>query len=358
MVTVVQNPPDIDDAKNEEMLFKPTSFSRLLAKNPSLRPYVIGGVLRKGEILNIIADSKAGKSWMSGGLAWSVVTGTNWLTHDVTQGRVLIIDNELHDETLAFRLDAIRHAMMINGEVYGDRLDIVPLRGKSLDIHTLNHRLAAIEKDYYSLVILDALYRFIPEGTSENDNAKMMAIYNKLDYYADILGSSIAVIHHASKGNQSDKKITDVGAGAGSINRATDSVFTIRQHEDPALSVLECKARSSADPVKISIRFDFPVWTAVAATAELKTTSNRVTSAEGDKNTKAEILESLRTGKPVRQQELLMQLSCGQPKALRHLNQMATKDKTVKRITKRKRGGKQVAVFWQALTEALTKESA
>ena len=61
-----------------------------------------------------------------------------------------------------------------------------------------------------------AFYRFLPAGTDENANADMASLYNHIDRYAADLGCAFVLIHHSSKGNQSGKSVTDVGAGAGS----------------------------------------------------------------------------------------------------------------------------------------------
>lgn len=239
---------------------RPLSIGDLIAAYPDLHPPVIHGILRQGETLNLIAASKVGKSFIAGQLAWCVVTGTPWLGHDVEQGRVLVLDNELHAATITHRLDVISREMMIHWQDHANDLHVVPMRGKGIDINGIGERLEAIEPGTYRLVILDALYRTLPEKTSENDNAAMMAIYNRLDYYAEKWGCSIAVVHHASKGDQGGKAVTDVGSGAGSISRAADSHITIRPHEDPDLSVMECVARSFKSPEPKSIRFDWPLW--------------------------------------------------------------------------------------------------
>jgi len=154
--------------------------------------------------------------------------------------------------------------------VESDAIDVICLRGQNIDIHALESRLSSIEPGTYSLVILDALYRTLPMGTSENDNAAMMAIYNRLDYYASKWDAAIAVVHHSSKGAQSDKSVTDVGSGAGAISRAADTHLVIRPHENAELAVLECVTRSFKSPEPVSIRFNWPLWSAVSAEPEVK----------------------------------------------------------------------------------------
>ena len=79
---------------------------------------------------------------------------------------------------------------------------------------------------------------------SENDNGKMAQLYNLLDRVANRLGCAFILIHHTSKGDQSGKSVTDVGAGAGSQSRATDAHLILRPHELESLFVLEGAVRS------------------------------------------------------------------------------------------------------------------
>lgn len=252
-----------------EALFNPIAITDLVRDFPDMRPAVIDGALRRGETANIIASAKMGKSFLAGGLAWCIATGTPWLSHEVQKGRVLIIDNELHPETLASRLDAIANKMMIAPADRNDAIDVLPLRGVGLDIEKLGARLA-IERGRYALVIMDALYRFIPKGVSENDNASMMTIYNRLDEYAKTWDCAIAVVHHTSKGQQGEKAVTDVGSGAGSIARAADLHLVIRPHEQDGLAVLDFECRSWKRHEPVSIRYEYPLWHAVAAEAVVR----------------------------------------------------------------------------------------
>jgi len=284
----------VDNPDMVPVKIEPVSIRDLIRSYPDLRPTVIDGVLRRGETANIIASPKVGKSFLSGNLAWSIADGRPWLSHDVTQGRVLIIDNELHPETIASRLDNIAREMQIDA-AKSDAIDVISLRGQNIDIYHLEMRLAAIEPGTYTLCILDALYRTLPAGTSENDNAMMMAIYNRLDYYAAAWDVAVAVVHHSSKGAQGDKSVTDVGSGAGAISRAADTHIVIRPHEQPELCVLECVTRSFKSPKPVSISFDWPIWSAVTATPEVKRVGQRREEKQAKDDAEADqlLLETL-----------------------------------------------------------------
>jgi hypothetical protein len=89
------------------------TFRRLAELHPKLRDPLIDGLLRRGEIANIIAPSKIGKSWLSYGLALSIILECDWFGLRTTRGRVLLIDNELHESTIVYRIQAVANAMKI-----------------------------------------------------------------------------------------------------------------------------------------------------------------------------------------------------------------------------------------------------
>ncbi len=74
------------------------------------------------------------------------------------------------------------------------------------------------------------------------------------------LNCSFVLVHHASKGNQSVKSVTDVGAGAGSQSRATDTHLVLRHHQEPGCVVVDAAVRSWPPIEPQCLRWSFPVW--------------------------------------------------------------------------------------------------
>lgn len=231
-------------------------LATLIEQFPTLRPPVIDGLLRQGETMNIIAAPKVGKSWLAHSLALCAAAGRKWLDQfSVTPGRVLLVDNELHPETVSYRLRKVADAMGIGL----DGVDVLPIRGKALTYFDLQATLDKIGAGVYALIVVDAHYRMNTAG-SENDNAETMRVYNQIDRLAAETGAAFVLIHHASKGDQSGKEVTDVGAGAGSQSRATDSHLILRPHESDGCFVLEAVTRSFPPPESIVLRWEPPVW--------------------------------------------------------------------------------------------------
>jgi hypothetical protein len=240
---------------------RPIPAHELITQHPRLHSPVIEGLLRREETANIIAPAKVGKSWLAYGLALSIVTGSDWLgTFPCRRGRVLLIDNELHKPTLSNRLQSVSTAMHVTPTEYSDGLTIWSLRGKLTDLHGIGRMLRKYEPGTFDLIILDAFYRAVPAGTSENDNAAVAGLYNAIDAIAGRLGCSWVNIHHSSKGSQAEKSVTDVGAGAGAQSRAADAHLILRPHEDPGAVVLEAVVRSFAPIEPVGLRWQFPLW--------------------------------------------------------------------------------------------------
>lgn len=230
---------------------------------PQEREPVLDGLIRVGSVMNIIAAPKVGKSFIASNLAFKLATSDNFLGFPIVRkGKTLVVDNELHRETLSQRYRNTREAMKVPHERRG-MLEFMPLRGIPCDIARLRESLKHVEPGTYSAIILDAFYKLIPHGVSENDNAQMGGIYTQLEAMANELATAIIVIHHSSKGFQGDKALSDIGAGAGVISRSVDAHVVIRPHEQQGYCVFEALVRSFRQPDPRTIKFDYPIWSLV-----------------------------------------------------------------------------------------------
>ena len=236
------------------------SLDELMTEFPEMKPVLIHGLLRIGETMNIIAPPKTGKSWLVTDLAAAVATGSPWFGYPCEQGKVLIIDNELHPETSANRIPKVINARNYPMNIVQRNLFVENQRGFLRSIYDLKSRLEEIKAHGFKLIIIDAFYRAMPSGMEENDNAKMAEIYNRLDSYAAELNCAFVLIHHTSKGNQANKSVTDVGAGAGSQSRAADAHIILRRHTEEDAVVMDAVVRSFPPVMPIGLRWNYPLW--------------------------------------------------------------------------------------------------
>jgi hypothetical protein len=234
-----------------------------IAKYPARRAPVFDGLLRRGEVENFVSLTKRGKSWAEVGRGIALATGQPWLGRFNTRpGKVLYVDNELHNETLSYRLQAVADAMSIRVSELKGRFVPVPLRGDLRTMRELRLDLHAsgVRPGEYDLLIIDAQYRTYWPGLCENDNAQMAEYYNAIDALAAEFDFAVSLVHHGTKGDQSEKAVTDVGAGAGAMSRAADTHLILREHEEEGAAVLEVALRSFAPVEPMALRWAFPVW--------------------------------------------------------------------------------------------------
>ena len=223
--------------------------------------------------MNVIAAPKVGKSWLVYNMALSCAAGVPFLGYKPSRKlKVLIADNELHPEELSWRVKQVAKALGVNPDGY---IEFNLLRGSNVDIDALDRKLEECGGERFDIVVIDAFYRILPKGMSENDNASMTQIYNKLDAIASKNEVAIINIHHSSKGNQGDKSVTDVGAGAGAVSRAADTHMVIREHVDEGLHVIDAVTRSGMSPKPVTVKLNWPLWEHVSdVEPKLKTFEN------------------------------------------------------------------------------------
>lgn len=228
-----------------------------------MRECIIEGLLRRGEVGNVIASTKAGKSWFGVQLLMSVATGREWLGMRVARGKVLLIDNELHEETIENRLSSVRERMNIQEDTTREAFDYLACRG---DWVSLKQLVEDLPKKYppgtLNLIVIDAKYRLFGNGLEENSNDDQTTFHNMIDKLAKEMNCAILLVHHATKGDQSGKSVTDIGSGGGSQSRAVDLHMTIRPHKQPGLAVLEAAVRSFAPVEPVTLRWNWPTWSA------------------------------------------------------------------------------------------------
>lgn len=230
----------------------------LLKGPPELREPIVDGLFRRGEVVNWIASPKVGKTWMLYRLLLSVCTGSEWLGRKVRKGKVLLIDNELHPETGLQRLHTVARGVGADLGAIDAQMRVAWLRGASAGLEEIEEAIRSEPRGTYSLIALDAFYRFIPKGTDENANGDMVQLYNHLDRIAAYAGAAIVNVHHASKGDQSQKGVTDVGSGAGAISRAVDTHIVYLRHATEGCVTMRAVCRSFPPPKACVLRVDPP----------------------------------------------------------------------------------------------------
>lgn len=235
---------------------------------PELADELISGILRKGHKMLIAGPSKAGKSFALIELAIAIATGSTWMNHKCTKGKVLYVNLEVDEASFFHRVDAVSKAM--KADIPKGNLTIWNLRGENTAADRLIPRLIhrATSKGY-TAIILDPLYK-INQG-DENSAAEIGAFFNQLDKICKQLKASVILCHHHSKGSQGNKVSIDRASGSGVFARDPDALLDLMQIEpkDVEKDIPETATawrisytlREFPSPRPIEVLFDYPVHT-------------------------------------------------------------------------------------------------
>lgn len=238
------------------------SAGDLIQAFPVLGEPVIHGIARRGEVMNLVSNSKIGKSWLLHFTLLGLASGRDWFGHRVSRRyRVLLLDNELKAKDIAYRLRVVAEAMGLEPADWHDRVKVIACRGRGIDV---THLWSIAEElkgtGAPEVVAVDSLYRFLPPGSNENDNAGMKDIMEAIIRFSDELDAMTVVVHHSTKGDQSERAVTDVGSGAGSVSRAADTHLILRSHKEDGCIVMEARTRTFVEPEPTVLRWGFPLW--------------------------------------------------------------------------------------------------
>ena len=276
-------------------------IEKLMEDYPVLHEPVVDGWFRLMETVNIIAYPKFGKSWFAYYLAYCIVTGQPVFgRYAVKRGKVLIIDLELHRNLISSRLRTVAREMGLEPNDYRGMIEVVTLRGQWRSMADILAQTTDIKPGQFVLIIIDSKYRLGTGATDENSNSHETVLYNQVDALGVRTGAAVLLIHHLTKGDQSNKRVTDLGAGGGAQSRAADTHLALREHEDEGVAVLEGAVRSFAPLEPLAIRWQFPLWVADewADPAKLagKQTRGEERTAERDREGKNQIIAALLKG--------------------------------------------------------------
>lgn len=191
----------------------------------SKRPYVVEGLLKRGEKMRLTGAAKVGKTFLLTELALAISRGKEWLGYPCMQGKVLYINTELHRDSFHERLDNMEVALGIEGDD-GNRLDAWHVRGCAKPLSEL---LMTMKKYFkpgdYDVVIIDPIYKVL-EG-DENNAMQMGEACNNLDKLAEYLQCAIVYSHHHSKGPQEQKDVIERSSGSGVFGRDPDVIIDL-----------------------------------------------------------------------------------------------------------------------------------
>ena len=170
-------------------------------------PFVIDGFIRRGEVMLLGAESKSRKSWLAQDAGFAVAAGTPWLADEngrdgftTAQARVHVLDLELDAGEMRYRFakargnrypDQPEAAAAVTGMFCAysfdglNALDILPRIAEAQ---------AAVQPG--DLIILDCLYRLVPDG---NETEKIATVLETVKRLAAETQAAVILVDHFRK---------------------------------------------------------------------------------------------------------------------------------------------------------------
>lgn len=242
----------------QEQKLLPLPVKEFKGEPPSYPPVVIEGLLRQTEILLMGGQAKKYKSWARADMLYCVGNGFKWLNFPTHQGMVIHLDLELLEADLRWRFDQIHQSYCQEG-LKGtlENLRYVPLRGAPFIMSDLEAHAQQFSDPHYILASVDPIYRLLG-GKSESDPAAVSDLLTRFLNLGSKTNSSIALLQHFTKGDQSQKESQDRFSGTSIWSRFPDSLLTFTDLQDRDCFSCEFTLRSFEPIEPFAVRWQFP----------------------------------------------------------------------------------------------------
>ncbi|MEX0331451.1 MAG: AAA family ATPase [Puniceicoccaceae bacterium] len=222
---------------------------------------IIKGLLFRGGKMLLPAPSKARKTWMLLHLAACVCSGQPWLGFETKRCPVLYLDLELLLHEAPAREKLIKEAAKFWNL---SDLHIQQLRGHKLNMDRIKEALIAYCREHgIGLLIIDPWYK-LSGGADEIGTEGVADLMAELEEIAREANCAVAISHHFTKGDSSQKSVIDLASGSGVFGRDPDLICGMREladsTEEEPLVKMEFVARSFKPVRPIGLRWKFPLW--------------------------------------------------------------------------------------------------
>ena len=201
-----------------------------LADPPPPLDCVVEELFEAGDKGEIIAPSKARKSFFTIDLAAHIAAGRDWLCFKIPRPRrVLLFNLEIKRDWMKRRLNRRLASYGIAPEEIRGILRIVNARGKGQQVR--DQAVEIVKQARAEVAIIDPRYKLMRPTESENQGEGVAGILDLQDQIAEA-GAAAIFVGHDAKGTAGDRDDRDRGAGSGWTGRDCDFRIVLSPHAD------------------------------------------------------------------------------------------------------------------------------
>lgn len=249
------------------------SIADFLAVPPPPLDCVVEELFEPGDKGEIIAPSKARKSFFTIDLAAHVAAGRDWLGFKIPRPRrVLLFNLEIKSGWIKRRFFRRLAAYGIRPEEIRDTFHVVNARGAGKTVR--EQAVEAVKRAGAEVAIVDPRYKLLLPSESENAGEGVAGVLDLQDAMAEA-GAAAIFVGHDAKGTAGDRDDRDRGAGSGWTGRDCDFRLVLSPHaDDPQDAVVLSIMRRNFPPFEpVTLRHDGDAFQLDEGTAPRKETS-------------------------------------------------------------------------------------
>jgi len=278
-----------------EPMFIPAA--ELFTREYPATSWLVNGLITRGGIVTIGAEPKASKTWLATEIALAISSGTKVCGEFFAErGRVAYFYAEDHDRQVHNRLRALAAGRGIDPVDAVGNLFLQP-RGKFIDV-TKDPDLAWLVAScrrygQLDLLVLDPLRDI--SSAAEDKSDEMGPLMRRLRLVGELLGCTVAIVHHAGKASESKAKRRPGQRlrGSGAIHGSTDSGIYLGELAGDGSSIFrnvvdsEIKGARSAGRFMLELKIDDDdqgeavraAWSVTRESGEVKPSAKAAASA-------------------------------------------------------------------------------
>ena len=249
------------------------SIADFLAVPPPSLDCVVDELFEPGDKGEIIAPSKARKSFFTIDLAAHMAAGRDFLCFKIPRPRrVLLFNLEIKPAWMKRRFYRRLAAYGIRPEEIRDTFHVVNARGKGQVVR--EQAVEAVKRAGAEVAIVDPRYKLLLPTESENAGEGVQGVLDLQDQMAEA-GAAAILVGHDGKGAAGDRDDRDRGAGSGWTGRDCDFRIVLSPHaDDPQEMLVLSLMRRNFPPFEpVSLRHEGDSFQLDEGTAPRKETS-------------------------------------------------------------------------------------
>lgn len=232
------------------------NIADFLAETPPPLDCVVDELFEAGEKGEIVAPSKARKSFFAIDFAAHIAAGKDFLCFTIPRPRrVLLFNLEISRNWMKRRFYRRLDAYGIHPDEIRENLSIVNARGRGQVVR--QQAVEAVRRARAEVAIIDPRYKLLLPTESENAGEGVAGVLDLQDKIAEA-GAAAIFIGHDAKGTAGDRDDRDRGAGSGWTGRDCDFRVVLSPHaDDPQNAVVLSIMRRNFPPFEpVTLRHD------------------------------------------------------------------------------------------------------